>query len=350
MRKTVLALTSIFIAAALLTACGGGGSSADGTATSGAVKDVIAPTVTYMTPATGAAGVAIDSSVTVTFSEAIDPASINQQTFTVSGVQGVVTYEPTSKTAMFTHPPMSTNSTYTVTITKGVKDQAGNSMGSAYTWTFVTSSSTDTVAPAVISVAPMALNVPVNSAITAAFSEPMDISTVNSAFTVRETITAASVAGSTEYIGGAVTFTPSVVLKGNTAYTANIATTASDLAGNRLSATNSSWSFTTSSLRDEIAPKVIVGSEIPANASTNAPVTSPISIMFDEPIYPFLFGAINGIPGTVLFDYTNNRVTMTPSQSLTPGFTYTGYVHAADLAGNPMAEPYTWSFTVQRPL
>lgn len=350
MRKTVFALASIYIAAVLLTACGGGGGSAEGTATSGAVKDVTAPTVTYMTPATGAAGVAIDSSVTVTFSEAIDPASLNQQTFTVSGIQGVVTYDPTSKTAMFTHPPMSTNSTHTVTITRGVKDPAGNSLASDYTWTFVTSSSSDTIAPAVTSAAPMALNVPINSAITAAFSEPMDIPTVNGAFTVRETMTAVSVAGSTEYIGGAVTFKPSEPLKGNTAYTASIATTASDLAGNRLSAANSSWSFTTSGVRDEIGPGVIVGSEIPANATTNAPATSPISILFDEPVYPFLFGAINGIPGTVFFDYTNNRVTMTPSQPLTPGFTYTGYVEATDLAGNPMDEPYTWSFTVQRPL
>lgn len=350
MRNTVLALTSIFIATALLSACGGGGSSVDVPAPSSAVQDVIAPTVTYTTPTTGQAAVSIDSSVTVTFSEAMDPASVNQQTFTVSGIQGVVTYEPTSKTAMFTHPPMSTNSTHTVTITSGVKDQAGNSMVSAYTWTFVTSSSTDTVAPAVTSRTPMAQNVPLNSAITAVFSEPMDISTVNEAFTVRETITAAPVAGSTEYIGGALTFKPSLDLKGNTAYTANIATTASDLAGNRLSALNSSWSFTTSALRDVIAPGVIVNSEMPANGSTDVSVTSLISIIFDEPIYPFLFGTINGVPGTVLFDYTNNSVIMTPAQPLTPGFTYTGYVNASDLAGNPMAEPYTWSFTVQRPL
>lgn len=74
----------------------------------------------------------------------------------------------------------------------------------------------------------------------------MDVSSINNAFALREESTSVPVTGSIEYIGGAATFKPTVDLKGNTTYTASIATSASDLAGNKLAASNSNWTFTMS--------------------------------------------------------------------------------------------------------
>lgn len=100
--------------------------------------DTIAPTVTSTIPADSATGVAVDTNINATFSESMDPSTINDTNFTV-GVTGTVTYDTNTKTATFT-PDADLNNeiTYTATITAGVEDLAGNPLGSDYTWTFTT--------------------------------------------------------------------------------------------------------------------------------------------------------------------------------------------------------------------
>lgn len=345
MRKNIFTLTMTIILAACLAACGGGGG---GSTTKGAAKDIIPPEVSYTTPANNAT-VAANSSVTVTFSEEIDPATIILA-ITSNGIQQNFNndaYDPASRTVMFSQLGLASNSSYTATITSGVKDLAGNALANGYSWTFTTSATADTEAPSVTRWVPGPANVPVNSAITAVFSEPMNSSSINNdSFTLREESTSALVTGSIEYIGGTATFKPSVDLKAGTTYTASIAASASDLAGNKLEAI-SSLTFTTGNERDVTLPGIIPGSVLPADGATNVSETTSISIAFTEPIYPFLYGTIDGVPGTVTFDYENNRVTLTPSQNLKQGFKYHTKVQVKDLAGNLMPIPYTWSFTVR---
>ncbi len=99
------------------------------------------PVVTGTTPYGGATNVPVGTTVTATFSEEIDPATINAGTFTVSGpggpVAGTVTYS--GKTATFTPSADLQNlTTYTVTITTGVKDLDGNPMKADFTMSFTT--------------------------------------------------------------------------------------------------------------------------------------------------------------------------------------------------------------------
>ena len=98
--------------------------------------DTIPPTVSSTSPVDGAAGVAISSAITVTFSEAMDPATINAATFTVSGATGTISYSGT--TAIFTPDALVNGTAYTVTVSSAVTDAAGNALAADYTFIFTT--------------------------------------------------------------------------------------------------------------------------------------------------------------------------------------------------------------------
>jgi hypothetical protein len=108
--------------------------------TTGAVPDTTPPTVTAVSPGIGATDVPITSTLTATFSEAMNASTINTSTFTLSGsgpVSGAVTYAGT--TATFTPSSnLAYDTTYTATITTGVGDLAGNAMAADYPWSFTT--------------------------------------------------------------------------------------------------------------------------------------------------------------------------------------------------------------------
>ena len=110
--------------------------------TTGAIPDTTSPTVTLTDPANSATGVARNKVVALTFSEAMNPLTINASTFTVAQgttvVSGVVVYSAT--TATFTPSNLlAASTTYTATITTGAKDLAGNALAANTVWSFTTS-------------------------------------------------------------------------------------------------------------------------------------------------------------------------------------------------------------------
>jgi hypothetical protein len=115
--------------------------------TTAAAADTTAPTVTLLVPADLAPNIAINRAIHATFSEAMDPLTINTASFTMAGVNGAVTYDATSKIATFTPAQnLATNTTYVLTVTTGVRDIAGNSMAANKVWSITTAS-----APVVVS-------------------------------------------------------------------------------------------------------------------------------------------------------------------------------------------------------
>ena len=126
------------------------------TATSGAyvatyAMDTLPPTVASTSPVPGATGVSAGTSVTATFSEAIDPATVNVSTFTLRDatnalVAAAVSYDPATKTAMLKpNASLAFNSTYTASLSGGtvdprIKDLSGNALNANYTWSFATQS------------------------------------------------------------------------------------------------------------------------------------------------------------------------------------------------------------------
>ena len=110
-----------------------------------AASDATPPTVLSVSPAHNATSIAVTSKPMVTFSEAMNHATVTSSTFTLkqgsTTVQGTVT--GSGSTATFTPAAgLANNTVYTATITTGVKDAAGNSMASNFSWTFTTVTAT----------------------------------------------------------------------------------------------------------------------------------------------------------------------------------------------------------------
>ena len=102
------------------------------------------PTITSTDPANSITGVARNKEISFTFSEAMDPSTINATTFTLkqgsTNVAGTVTYSGT--TATFTPTAVLSSATsYTATITTGAKSTAGISLSGNSVWTFTTGGS-----------------------------------------------------------------------------------------------------------------------------------------------------------------------------------------------------------------
>jgi hypothetical protein len=238
---TLSFMTSLL--AVLMTGCG---SSNNGNSSAG---DTTAPTVSSTNPGdTSTGGVAPNGKLTVTFSEAMDPATCTATTFTlkqgVTPVPGAVscvgrtaTFAPTGNLAAST--------AYSATATTGFKDMAANAMAANKTWSFTTGAAADATAPTVSSTDPAdtATGVVVNRNITAAFSEAIDPATITAlSFTLKQGVT--PVSGTVTSMGSVATLDPTSNLTASTLYTATITTAAKDLAGNAL-AVNKTWSFTT---------------------------------------------------------------------------------------------------------
>ena len=185
-----------------------------------AQADTTSPAVLSSTPADNANDVAANSTLSVIFSEAMDPTTINSSSFSINGVSGSVTYS--DMTATFSpSTPLTSSTSYTVVLTTGVKDLAGNSLKSDFSWSFTTQkillTSNDTVAPTIVAVSPLtgSKNIGVNSAITAKFNETMDPATINNT-----TFSINGVSGTVSYKDFTATFTPDTALVSNTLYTA----------------------------------------------------------------------------------------------------------------------------------
>jgi hypothetical protein len=131
---------AIFVLMGILS-CGGGDSPV-------APKDTTPPTVVSTAPANAATDVALNTPISVTFSEAIDPASVSSTTFSMSPSM-TCSHNCASATATMTpSTALAYGTTYTVTATTGIKDQAGNALAAAHSWSFTTVAQTRVVANA----------------------------------------------------------------------------------------------------------------------------------------------------------------------------------------------------------
>ncbi|WP_372767627.1 ice-binding family protein [Lutibacter sp.] len=309
----------------------------------------LSPTVTLSDPANNATDVALNTTVTATFSKKMTPSTINASTFTLmqgeNEVVGTVSY--TGTTATFKPAQsLAQNTPYTATITTGARDLKGGRLNENYTFGFTTVEVLDTALPLIVSTYPNnnEINVTQNKLIAVDFSEPMNTSTINnSTFTLKKGTTA--VEGTIAYSGTTATFTPTDAMAPGTVYTALLTNGAKDLAGNAL-ATNKEWSFTT-----EEGPAVI--SVSPLNGDVNVMRNALISASFNKEMDASTINALTftlkigttDVQGTV--SYTGTTAKFTPKNTLLAGTQYTATIttSAKDLAGNALAAPKVWSFT-----
>lgn len=225
-----------------------GGCNKDDDASPNGGTDTTKPTVTLADPLNSATNVAVNKSIAITFSEALDATTINASTFTLkqgtTSIAGTVSYA--GNTATFKPSAnLAFNNIYTFTITTGAKDVAGNALAANFAGSFTTTTAPDAIAPTIVSNDPLndATDVSRNKVVSILFSETMDASTISSStFTVKQGTTA--VAGVVAYSGMTATFTSTDFFAINTIYTATVSTGAKDAAGNVL-ASGKTWNFTT---------------------------------------------------------------------------------------------------------
>lgn len=207
----------------------------------------VCPVVISTYPANNAVSVPLNSIVTATFNEKMDPATI-PGSFTLTSntsIAGTLTYDDANATISFApSSPLAPNTTYTGRISTSVKDPMGNALQEPYVWTFSTGNAADTTSPFITATDPArnATAVPLNKVVTLTFSEPMNSATITGAFTLMQGTNA--VAGAVTYSGLRASFTPSAALMPATTYTAKITTAAQDLSGNAL-LSDSTWTFVT---------------------------------------------------------------------------------------------------------
>ena len=101
------------------------------------------PTVASVSPSDGALNVSLNGSVNVTFNEAMDPSTLNMNTFTVTSgapanaVSGTIIYA-NSVVNFWPAAHFAANTLFTATVTTGAKSAWGIALAQKHTWAFTT--------------------------------------------------------------------------------------------------------------------------------------------------------------------------------------------------------------------
>jgi hypothetical protein len=327
---------------------------------------LLPPTVISTLPPTSSTGVCPNTVITVNFSEAMNPNSINGTTVTLTGpgaaaVPGAVTYSTSGNTAVFTPTnPLALNTAYTVTVTTGATDLRGNALASNFVSNFTTGATTCLTGPPTViaEFPPIGSNgICPDALVAATFSDAMNPTTIN---TTTFTLTGPGVepaVGTVTYNAPihVATLTPTSPLALSTLYTATVTTGAQDLFGNPLTS-NFVWTFTTSDVACS-SSNVPVGSAggFRVLAGSTVTNTGPTIISGgDVGLSPG--SAVTGFPpGTItspgVFHVTDS-VAAQAQLDLTTAYIYTaglpgGAVLPGDLSGLTFAPGvYTTSSTV----
>jgi hypothetical protein len=318
------------------------------------VRDLGAPTVISTDPDNAENNVSVNKDITATFSELMDPSTINATTFTLkqgaSTINANVTYEGVIATL---HPnaELAANTLFTATISIEASDLSGNNLEVDKVWSFTTGNAPDTTAPFVVFTSPVDGDngVAININLAATFSESMDAATINTTtFTLKQGAT--TISGVVALAGTVATFIPNIALAPNAVFTATITTGSKDLAGNALVA-NEVWSFTTGNAPDTTAPFVVFTS--PVDGDNGVAININLAATFSESMdaatintttFTLKQGATT-ISGVVTLAGT--VATFNPNVDLATNsvFTATITTGAKDPAGNALVANEVWSFT-----
>jgi methionine-rich copper-binding protein CopC len=316
-----------------------------------AAPDVQRPTVTATSPAAGAAGVAVGADVTASFSE--DVTGVGGSSVTLVGpsgqVQATVSYDSaTRKATLDPNADLVAGANYTATVSTGVRDAAGNALGST-SWTFGTVPAADTVRPTVTTRTPAAnaTGVARDATVRAAFSEGVT-GVSGSTVTLRAGSRAVPATVTYDAATRVAVLTPIAQLAAGTTYTAAISSGVVDAARNTLATT--SWTFTTAT--PDTAPPSVTG-RTPASGATGVSLGADVTVTFSEPVTGVTGGALslrtsNGtlVPAAVGYDATTRVATLDPNATLVSGARYTVGISNSvrDAAGNRLTTA-SWTFT-----
>ena len=326
-----------------------------------------APSVTATTPTNGATGVAINSNVSITFSE---PVNVTGEWFSIacptSGTRNVAATVVTGGPTTFTINPnvdFANGEVCTVTVNASqVTDQDSGDPPDNMAANFVFSFTTVDIAPTVTATTPTngATDQPTNTDITVTFSEPVNVT--GNWFTIACPTSGARTVAATVVTGGPTTFTinPNVDFAPSETCTVTIvATQVTDqdsVDPPDQMAANFVFSFTM-----DAAPTVTATT--PTNGATQIANNTNLSITFSEPVnvtgnWFQIVGATSGTRNVADTVVTGGPTTFSinPNTDFANGELVTVTVFAAQVedqdANDPpqnMAANFVFSFTIDNP-
>jgi YD repeat-containing protein len=330
------------------------------TGTSG-TSDTSVPSVLTVVPAQGATGIAVTSSVVLTFNKNIDPNSVNDLSIPVYLTAGPTrvlagSYVVSGSTVTFTPTTQLPGST-TIQVAVGssghfVYDFAGN-LNNSFSSSFTTAAVTDTTAPQVVSVTPGngATGIGLDATIVLTFSKSLNPNTV-SLNNIGLLANGSKLGGITLSISAdnrVVSLKTAGLLPASS--TVNVVATSAvqDLSGNAL--TNFTSQFTTAAAFDTAHPTVVT--QRPGNAATGVPVNTSVVLYVNEQMNTAtVSGALhisqNGVlvAGTTQVTDNGQTIQFTPSLPFQNSATIQVFLDstALDTDGNSFTS-YAASFT-----
>jgi|GEM_PF-590307 len=210
------------------------------------------PQVTTRTPVSGATNVDQATTVTATFSTAMDAATVSASTVKLAtaggtAVPATVTYSSATRTATLTpSSALDPTASYTATLTTGLRSDDETPLPAAVSWSF---STTSDARPTVTSTMPAAsaTGIGTTQPVTATFSVAVDPTSVTGTTFSLTGPGGSAVPASVSYdvATKTATLTPTGPLSGTTAYTATLTTGITGTNGKTMLAPVT-WSFTTS--------------------------------------------------------------------------------------------------------
>jgi hypothetical protein len=308
------------------------------TFTTGTAADLSKPGVVSVDPLNGSVGVALNGSLHVDFSKAVDPVSLGfgdvslypasstgtalggsvAGALSVSGAGTALTFAPGSA--------LEAETEYCATLS-GVFDLEGNALSAPSPLTcFTTGVASDKTAPTVLLVSPPngSTVVPLNAVVQAQLSAPVSVRSVGQS-AIAVTAGGSAVSGTVTASGSTVVFTPSSALAASTAYTVKVSGF-TDESGNTVTAFTSGFTTGTAAVTGN---NLQATGFSPAGGSTGVSVTSPVSVVFSAPIDPLTVNAgslaveANGVSVAGTYAVSGTTVTFTPLTAYPGGATVT---------------------------
>jgi len=372
-------------------------------------QDQTAPIVTSQSPAANETGVAVASTVAVSFSE---PVQANTIVFVLkdSGgntVPATVAYNDATWTATLTpNAPLNNSATYTASVS-GARDAAANLMPGTSSWSFTTAAavsggsiwttSTTPATPAFNDSDPQELGFKFQSTVAGAITGIRFYKGTGNTgthvghlwSTSGNLLASATFTGESNSGWQEVSFSSPVTIQANTTYVASYyapsghyaytsgyfangvdsgplrALSNAESGGNGVFRGGVGGGFPNQSFNSanywvdvvfdanaqDTSPPTI-SAHSPASGATGVAVTSMVTATLSEAVQAGSISFVlkdagnNTVPATMSYDAANHIATLTPNASLAINTTYTATVTGAtDLVGNAMTTPVSWSFS-----
>lgn len=253
------------------------------TFTTANTPDVTGPTVQTVTPPDGATGIGPYAVIALTFSESVNPNTVNNTTLTLF-VGGTILVPGISLSAdnrmVFLGAVLPMNSTITI-VSSGIRDLSGNDLPD-FSSSFETAPQFDFDRPQVVTQRPTGSGVSRNSPITLFLNQEVNPATVPSALFVSVNGVLVSGAVSVAASNQAITFTPDALYASGTSVEVVLTQAAEDFGGNPVYPHYGI--FTTEN--DPAASSPTLTRTNPVQYSFGNPINTLVELEFSEPLDP----------------------------------------------------------------